>query len=194
MTTLGIDPGCSNGASSILLAGRVLWWCTWVRVSKGYRITYSDGSIVVPRLYGVGLLILEGARAHEVSRIILEGLIPKDLSSMVLAEGCGEMMAPVRASLKLPEDRPMAVERGSRRNLGWRRVVLNLPDSMGAQAAEEAAVSWAAKCCRWPEPSPVGRPTPLTMAELGALSESACMAHYRVGVAGVSVTMPIGGQ
>jgi hypothetical protein len=179
--TLGLDPGSNSGAATIVSEHHVQWWCSWVKVARGIRLRVGDGTgmviVELPRLLDVSEEIAVACRRHHAQRIVPEGLIPKDLSSMVLAESAGEVLAHIRR-LGLPEQRPMAVERGGRRNQGWRRVVLGLPDQVAAQPAEEAAVRWASKLT-WPATAnPFARPTPLTRAELGAVSEAAAMSCY----------------
>jgi len=114
-------------------------------------------------------VVLEGLYVPPARRQKGRSKLANNPQSIIpLAEHAGALLGALQTILA-----PVSVERP--RASEWRRQILGLPARTKAAQAEEYACSMAPRLVHWPEGA---LPHGLTMAEEGALAESACMALY----------------
>lgn len=146
--SLGLDPGNEGGAVLLEVGTDAPWravmaWHWRPCVRKGVRhwrlaivAGGADLEFVEPTLGVVGQRIAGGATGGVPYRLTVEGLWGRGTTLERLSWYAGLVASPLESLATGGEVRPQA-------NV-WRRQVLGLPRSTGAEAAELAAVEWAA--------------------------------------------------
>lgn len=179
----GLDPGTTEGAFVVRQEAEVPVWGVWSRVAKGYRVTTDY--MAAPEVRMVADIFSVGRRLADVSLMAgvcpVAGLEALAIEGLFVVGGAGafpliESVGEIRAGLRFgglrwaSELRPVAVSRSKKAGPGWRLSVLGLPNSLGATAAEDAAIEWAMTR---------GLPRGITRAEAGAWSEGLAMTYVK---------------
>lgn len=184
---LASDPG-QTGATALRKGSRIVAWRVWSPVVGGFRLRGIGPGGASERV------VSEWEIGEEIRRLVRD-LAPRSavVEEMFVSSrgparagggrrGAAALKAAGSAGLIVAALHPVPVHRIKARRdrrtepLGWRALVLGLPDDLSAAECEERAVLAAARDHNWPTPSPFTRGVSmLTAAELGALAEAAAM-------------------